>query len=112
METSLFIGRYQPWHEGHATLVRVVLDEGKKAVIALRDTEISPENPYTAADRKAVIEAYYKGTKYENMVQVIIIPDITDVCYGRKVGWGIRQIHLDEKIESISATKIRAGQEC
>jgi len=26
----------------------------------------------------------------------------------RKVGWGIREIKLDEKTEAISATKIRA----
>ncbi len=40
-------------------------------------------------------------------VEIIYIPDITEVCYGRKVGWGIRRIPLPEEIESISGTKIR-----
>ena len=41
---------------------------------------------------------------------VISIPDIEEVCYGRKVGWGIREIRLDEATEGISATKIREGK--
>ena len=40
-------------------------------------------------------------------VKIIIIPDVDEVCYGRKVGWGIRQIRLSKEIENISATKIR-----
>ncbi len=44
---SLFIGRYQPFHEGHKKLMEVELKEGNDVVIAIRDTEISEKNPYT-----------------------------------------------------------------
>jgi len=44
-------------------------------------------------------------------VKVIVIPDIEEAVYGRKVGWGIRQIILPEEIEAISATAIRKGGE-
>ncbi len=44
----------------------------------------------------------------DGRLEILTIPDIEDVCYGREVGWGIRQIKLDEKTEAISATKIRA----
>ncbi len=52
MSKSLFIGRWQPFHEGHQTLIDSVLKEGGKVVIAIRDTPISESNPYTVSDRK------------------------------------------------------------
>jgi len=36
------------------------------------------------------------------------VPNITNICYGRTVGYKIEEIVLDEKIQEISATKIRA----
>ena len=44
---------------------------------------------------------------YGNRVKVIAIPDVLDVCHGRKVGWDVRQIQLDKETEAISATNIR-----
>jgi adenylylsulfate kinase-like enzyme len=85
-------------------LIDVVLKEGGKVVIAVRDTPISEKNPYSVADRIALIRKGYKKSKN---VEVIAIPDIKEVCYGRDVGWGIRKIRLDKVTEEISATKIR-----
>ncbi len=101
MKYSLFIGRYQPFHAGHQKLIQTVLDEGKNVCIALRDTEISDTDPYTTDERKKMIEKIFP------QVKVIVIPDIEEIVYGRKVGWGIREIKLDEATESISATNIR-----
>lgn len=102
----LFIGRYQPFHEGHKKLMEVELNEGNDIVIAIRDTEISDENPLAMFERRdriiSMMEEEWFG-RYE----IIVIPDIERVCYGRKVGWDIREIKLDEETESISATKIR-----
>ena len=44
------------------------------------------------------------------MVDYLVMPDILEVCYGRKVGCGIREIRLDGNTESISGTKIREIQ--
>lgn len=104
MSNSLFIGRWQPFHEGHQKLIGKVLDEGGSVVIAVRDTPISESNPYTVEDRIKRIEDHYKENE---RVQVISIPDIKDVCYGRDVGWGVRRIRLDSQTEEISATKTR-----
>ena len=35
------------------------------------------------------------------------IPVVSEVIYGRKVGYKIRKIKLNKKIEKISATNIR-----
>ncbi|MCR4279718.1 MAG: adenylyl-sulfate kinase [Candidatus Zambryskibacteria bacterium] len=104
MSKSLFIGRWQPFHDGHKSLIQVVLDEGGKVVIAVRDTPFSEGNPYTVEERMARIRKVYGDN--EN-VEIIAIPDIKEVCYGRDVGWGVRRIRLEKQIEEISATKIR-----
>ena len=107
MSKSLFIGRWQPFHDGHRALIDTVLGEGGKVVIAVRDTPISESNPYSVKERIAFIQAAYKGNPH---VEVVPIPDIKEVCYGRDVGWGIRRIRLSQKLERISATKIRNSQ--
>ena len=45
--------------------------------------------------------------EYGNLVKIIVIPDIDEICYGRDVGYGIRKIDLDQQTESISGTKTR-----
>ena len=102
---SLFIGRYQPFHEGHKRLMEVVLKEGKNIVIALRDTEIDEKNPFTIAERSAKIT--WNMTEWYGRYQIIAIPDISEICYGRDVGYKIRQIELNKDLEAISGTKIR-----
>lgn len=102
---SLFIGRYQPFHKGHKALIDKVLKEGKKVVVAIRDTGLSGSNPYTLEERKKMINDIY-GKK----VEVITIPDVMEICYGRKVGYDIRRIRVSKFIENISSTKIRKSQ--
>lgn len=102
MRYSLFIGRFAPLHEGHIKLIQSVLDECKNVCVALRDTEIDKDNPYTIEER---IQMFWDV--FGDKVKITVIPDIEEVCFGRKVGWGIREIRLDDKTESISATKIR-----
>ena len=105
---SLFIGRYQPFHDGHETLIRSVLNEGKNVCIALRDTPQTDSDPYDYDTRKGMITQRFAPEIIDGKVVIIKIPDIAEVCYGRKVGWGIREIKLSDDVESISATKIRS----
>jgi adenylylsulfate kinase len=97
MTLSLFIGRWQPPHEGHKKLI----GKRKNVVIAVRDTPISKKNPYTFRQRKKMLKEMFGDIK------IIKIPDISEVCYGRKVGYKITRIKLNKKLEDISATKIR-----
>ena len=103
MQYSMLPGRWQciPPHKGHMELFKTVLKEGNKLCIAVRDTEIDKDNPYTLEER---IEALKKAVPD---AKIIAIPDIKEICYGRKVGYDIREIKLNEEIESISATKVR-----
>ena len=44
---------------------------------------------------------------FEQRIRIILVPNITNICYGRSVGYKIEEIVLSEKIQDISATKIR-----
>ena len=88
--------------------MEVELNEGHDVVIALRDTEIDEKNPYSIEERKIFINEKMK--EWIGRYEIIAIPDITRVCYGRGVGWDIREIRLDEETEKISATNIRKNK--
>ena len=45
--------------------------------------------------------------RFKNRYKVVLVPNITNICYGRGVGYKIEEIVLSEKIQKISATKIR-----
>jgi len=103
--SSLFVGRWQPFHGGHKKLIETVLKKGKSVIIAIRDTEVNQSNPYTVYERWGMIQrALYK---YGDLVKIVVIPDIDEICYGRDVGYVIRRIELEPKIEKISGTAIR-----
>jgi len=100
---SCYIGRWQPYHNGHDSITRKALDAGKSVWIAIRDTPITESDPYTAQERLEMISAHYENDD----VIVTIIPDIDSVNIGRKVGYDVNRYDTPEVIEGISATKIR-----
>ncbi len=60
IHASLFIGRWQPFHNGHKTLIETVLKKNKPVVIGIRDTEVSEKNPYSTSERWAMIHRTLK----------------------------------------------------
>lgn len=108
MPSSLIIGRFQPFHAGHAAIVQSVLDEGRVAVVAIRDTELSDSDPYSLRQRRTMIAKVFGWEIERGMVRVIDIPDIDEVVHGRTPGWTVRQVRLSSSMETISGTKIRA----
>ena len=86
MKRALFIGRWQPLHDGHRWLFAQKLDAGEPVLIAVRDTPQSDSDPFTTADVVASLEEAYAEEVASGMVKVIAIPDISSVNYGRGVG--------------------------
>ena len=103
---ALFIGRWQPFHNGHKYLIGQALSQGKHVCIAIRDTEISEKNPFTVEQRKAMIWRVYGDT-----VKTIVIPDIESINIGRKVGYEVNRIDSPEEVAQISGTNVRAGKD-
>jgi len=104
--TTLMLGRYQPFHDGHLALFKAALDRAEQVLIAVRDTGGTDEkNPFNFEFVKARIEEKLIG--YEGRYQIMLVPNITNMVYGRDVGYKIEKVDLGEEIESISATKVR-----
>lgn len=104
---SLFIGRWQPWHDGHQWLIDQRLKEGKNVCIAIRDVETNEKQPWTAEEIKYNLTTRFSNEIAEGTIKVIIIPDIESVNYGRGVGYEIIEHVPPTEVEQISATKIR-----
>ena len=107
MKYSLYPGRFQPFHDGHAALVKRLIGEGKNVCIALRDTDRDDDNPYSLNERIAMIMDRFGLEVKSGKVLVGIIPDIEEIVYGRGVGYAIRQIEMPKETELISGTEIR-----
>jgi cytidyltransferase-like protein len=102
----LFIGRYQPFHPGHQRLIEEGLRRVGQVCVAVRDTHgIDIKNPLPFFAVKQRIEAGLSA--YAGRFVVAALPNITNVFYGRDVGYTVERIVLDEATEEISATKIR-----
>ncbi len=103
--TAQMLGRWQPWHEGHQKLFEEILKKTGQVNIMVRDVKGIGDNPFDFETVKKNILSALKN--YENRVKVTLVPNITNICYGRGVGYKIEEIILDEKTQQISATKIR-----
>lgn len=102
---AIFIGRYQPYHFGHISLIKQKLNMGIPVLIMVRDIEPDAKNPFTTEQTVNMIKAYHEA--HNEDVEVMIIPDIESVNYGRGVGYEINEYTPTEDIAFVSATKIR-----
>lgn len=102
---AVFIGRYQPYHQGHIVLIQQKLNQGIPVLIMVRDIAPDEKNPFTTEQTVSMIEKYHAAN--DDDVQVLIIPDIESVNYGRGVGYEINEFTPPDGIAFISATKIR-----
>ena len=100
--TVLVLGRYQPFHEGHLALHKEAEKKQNQVVIGVRDTMgTSEKDPFSFSQVKDSINTKIKGAF------VVKFPNITNIVYGRDVGYLIEKVELGADIESISATEIR-----
>jgi adenylylsulfate kinase len=105
--TALMIGRYQPFHDGHRALILEAIGRVGQVCIAVRDTQgTDAKNPFSFEYVRARIEHGLRA--HEGKFTVIPLPNITNVFYGRDVGYKIERIDLDQALQQISATKERA----
>jgi len=122
--TTMLLGRWQPWHDGHTALFKKALLESGQVCIMIRDvggvvgTDVGgnrtdtkqDDNPF---DYDTVVENIKKGLAehdftYGEEYIIMKVPNIVDISYGRGVGYSFTEHDLGKDIHDISATKIRA----
>tara|TARA_B100000900_G_C20582428_1_gene718098 strand:- start:603 stop:959 length:357 start_codon:yes stop_codon:yes gene_type:complete len=111
-ETVQLLGRWQPWHNGHTELFKRAIKKTGQVAILIRQMPINENNPYTGGQVAEKIQQVLdqEGYVYNQDYVIINVPNITNITYGREVGYTITKETLSKEIENISATKIRQGQ--
>jgi len=114
--TVQMLGRWQPWHKGHQELFKRCVKKTGQVIIQVRDVEGASggqgqdDNPFSWEDvckdieTNLKIDGFERGDDYE----IMLVPNVTNISYGRGVGYVFEEEVFDEEITSISATKIRA----
>ena len=113
--TVQMLGRWQPWHDGHQELFKRCVAKTGQVIIQVRDVQGASggagqdDNPFNWEEVCTNIETglskdgYVRGVEYE----IMLVPNIVNITYGRGVGYTFDEETFDESITSISATKIR-----
>ena len=113
--TVQMLGRWQPWHDGHQALFKRCVAKTGQVIIQVRDVqgasggEGQEDNPF---DWDMVCKNIEDGLSKDGFTrdveyEIMLVPNIVNITYGRGVGYSFEEIVLEEKIQKISATKIR-----
>ena len=102
--TTLMLGRYQPWHEGHHALYKEAGKRTEQVLLGVRNTyNTSNKDPLTFDE----VKGYIAKDEFMDGALVLRLPNITNIVYGRDVGYKIEQVDLGATIHAISATDKR-----
>lgn len=104
--TAQMLGRFQPWHEAHKKLFEEILSRVDQINIQVKDVCGINDNPYEFFSIKKRITKSLEN--YEKRFKITLVPNISNIFYGRKVGYKIQKINLSKSVQKISATKIRS----
>ncbi len=113
--TVQMLGRWQPWHDGHQALFNRCVAKTGQVVIQVRDVQGASggdgqdDNPFdwdlVCQNISAGLSkgGFKRGVEYE----IMLVPNIVNITYGRGVGYVFEEESFEESIEEISATQIR-----
>lgn len=77
---GLVVGRFQPFHHGHRALVQHALERCGSVVVAI-GSATEPQglrNPFTAKERRMMVEAAFPREVAQGLVTMVDVPDLHD----------------------------------
>ena len=113
--TVQMLGRWQPWHDGHQALFNRCVAKTGQVVIQVRDVQgasggdSQDDNPFDwdvvckNIENGLSRDGFKRGVEYE----IMLVPNIINITYGRGVGYAFDEEVFDDVTHSISSTKIR-----
>ncbi len=80
MTRGLFIGRFQPFHNGHEYALKLILEECDEVIVAIGSTQknFTLDNPLTCGERIDMLWRYFKRRKILDRTIICAIPDINN----------------------------------
>ena len=105
--TGIFIGRFQPFHNGHMLVVRGMVKMCGRVVIAIGSSQEkgTDTNPYSAEKRRDMIQHALQGADLIPLydIEFLNIPDMeSDEDWAR---------HLIEKVNADGVVQVWTGNE-
>ena len=99
------LGRWQPFHDGHYTLFKEIIKKTGQVCIQIRDVQGVDDNPFDFETVKKNIEERL-NPEFEGQFKVMLVPNITNICYGRGVGYKIEEIEFQKKFKKSQLLKL------
>ncbi len=86
-DAAVLIGRFQPFHNGHASLLRLAFETAPRVVIVLGSSfhARSPKNPFTWQERAAMIGATLSPEQRDRITYVAVRDYYEDVRWANAV---------------------------
>ena len=80
MGKGIVLGRFQPFHNGHAYLVEEAIALFGKVTIAIGSAqdEWTMDNPFSIQERTEMIQAWATANNHNNNITIVGIDDIND----------------------------------
>ena len=82
---GMYLGRFQPFHNGHKSIVDKMLEECEQVLIVIgsSDKKGTVKNPFPAWERASMIKEVYKTSI---RINIVCIPDRNTIA--NDAGWG------------------------
>lgn len=102
--TAQMLGKFNPFHGGHLELFKRAIAKTGQVIVMVRDID---GNDFSSISAKIELDLSAAGF-YKDVDYVIeSLPNITDIVYGRDVGYEFHHETFTDEIHAISSTNIR-----
>ena len=98
-KTSLFIGKFNPFYEGHKAIIDSLLLEDR-GVLVLPRIQMPLEE-------WKILYFFLKEIYGTKKVKLLNFEYFDEAVYGRDVNYQFREIKLSKRLQKVSSTKIR-----
>ena len=104
--TVQMLGRWQPWHDGHQALFKRCVAKTGQVIIQVRDVQGASggdgqgDNPFdwdavcSNIEEGLLLDGFKRGVEYE----IMMVPNIVNITYGRGVGYLFEEETFDKSI--------------
>lgn len=98
MTRALFIGRFQPIHEGHLSAIKEILGKFDEIAIIVGSSQenLTGRNPLTAGERIEMISAVLAANGFAGRAHVIPVPDTPESGL-----WPARVLSYAPKVDAV-----------
>jgi nicotinamide-nucleotide adenylyltransferase len=130
IKQALFVGRFQPFHQGHLSVIKAALKKEDRLIIVIGSAEENhgPANPFTASERYQMIEETLRAEKISPEKYAIIpvrnvenfmlwtvhvdqyIPPVYKVYTGSQIVKELYENYGKYKIESVKMEDGKTGE--